>query len=169
MGWDAMNFIRQFTSLTAAALLGGCVAQAETVEDPLLWGRVDCQRLAENPALQQDFDQAKTICLSRAQAASVAGTANMPGGYGIGSAMVAGMNKGIASNQIATATVNGCMGEMGYLFKTRSEHLAICEAITEQRQRVAAATAPVAVKKRTAGPAKLPVQPPPSTAPVEMQ
>jgi hypothetical protein len=162
----AMIFIRQFTSLSVAALLAGCVAQAETVaEDPLLWGRVDCQRLAENPALQQDFDQAKTICLSRAQAASVAGTANMPGGYGIGGAMVAGMNKGVASNQIATATVNGCMGEMGYLFKTRSEHLAICEAITEQRQRVAAATAPVAVKKR----AKLPVQPPLSTAPVETQ
>jgi hypothetical protein len=139
------------------AALGGCVAQAETVpEDPPVWGRVDCQRLADNPTLQLEFEQAKTICLSRAQAASVAGTASMPEGHGLGGAVVAGINQGAAANQISTATAVGCMGEMGYLRKTKSEHLAICEAIKEQRERIAAAAPPQAGKKHAATPTSSP-------------
>jgi hypothetical protein len=138
------------------AALGGCVAQAETVpEDPPLWGRVDCQRLTDNPTLQLEFEQAKTICLSRAQAASVAGTANMPEGRGLGGSIVAGINQGAAANQISTATSTGCMGEMGYLMKTRSEHLAMCAAIKEQRERIAAAASPQTSKKRAAQPPSL--------------
>jgi hypothetical protein len=133
--------MKNIFALSATLLLAGCVAQAETVpEDPPLWGRVDCQRLADNPTLQLEFEQAKTICLSRAQAASVAGTANMPEGHGLGGAMVAGINQGAAANQISTATATGCMGEMGYLMKTKSEHLAMCAAIKEQRERIAAAS-----------------------------
>lgn len=142
--------------LTAAALLGGCVAQAESVpEDPLVWGRVDCQLLSGNAILQADFEQARTICVSRGQAASVATTANMPNGYGMGGAMVAGMNKGIAGSQVSAATVGGCMGEMGYLQKPKSQHVAMCEAIAEQkRQMTLAAAAPPVAKRRA--PAKLP-------------
>jgi hypothetical protein len=55
--------MRILGNVAICAALGGCVAQAETVpEDPLVWGRVDCQRLANNPALQLEFEQAKTIC-----------------------------------------------------------------------------------------------------------
>lgn len=140
---------RSFGALGAMFLLAGCVAQANTVpEDPPVWGRVDCQRLADNAALQIDFEQAKTICLSRGQAASVAVTANMPNGYGLGGAMVAGINKGITGNQVGTATINGCMGEMGYLFKTATEHVAMCEAVEAQRKRQIIATQPPVAKKR---------------------
>jgi hypothetical protein len=162
--------MKNIFALSATLLLAGCVAQAETVpEDPPLWGRVDCQRLADNPTLQLEFEQAKTICLSRAQAASVAGTANMPEGHGLGGAMVAGINQGAAANQISTATATGCMGEMGYLMKTKSEHLAMCAAIKEQRERIAAAAPAPTSKKHTAKPPSLSAvvnSPPPSpTAP----
>ncbi|QPF83937.1 hypothetical protein IC762_30490 [Bradyrhizobium genosp. L] len=141
-------------ALGGALLLAGCVAQAETVpEDPLVWGRVDCQRLADNPVLQVDFEQARTICSSRGQAASIATTANMPDGHGLAGALVAGMNKGVVGSQIGNATVAGCMGEMGYLMKTRSEHLAMCEAVLEHRKRTA--SVPAAPKSTKPAP-KLP-------------
>ena len=137
------------------AVLGGCVAQAETVpEDPPVWGRVDCQRLADNPALQVQFEQDKTICISRAQAAAAAGTANMPDGHGLGGAIVAGINHAETRNQISLATIVGCMGEAGYLFKTKSEHLAMCAAINEQK-RMAAATPAQPSKKRPGKPVSL--------------
>jgi len=146
--------MRVFGIAAICAALGGCVAQAETVpEDPPLWGRVDCQRLADNPTLQLEFEQAKTICLSRAQAASVAGTANMPEGHGLGGSIVAGINQGAAANQISTATATGCMGEKGYLMKTKDEHLSMCAAIKEQQQRIA--TASPTGKKHAAKPPSL--------------
>ena len=132
--------MKNILALSAALLLAGCVAQAETVpEDPQVWGRVDCQRLADNLALQVKFEQDRTICASHAQADGVAGTANMPDGHGLGGAIVAGINHSETRNQISTATMVGCMGEAGYLFKTKSEHLAMCAAIKEQKQREASA------------------------------
>lgn len=159
--------INSFAAIAAAAFLGGCVAQADTVaEDPLVWGRVDCQLIAGNAMLQADFEQARTICVARGQAASVATTANMPNGYGMGGAMVAGMNKGIAGSQVTIATVGGCMGEMGYLQKPKSQHVAMCEAIADQKQRMAAAAAPSpAVKKRAAPVAKPQALTPPADTP----
>lgn len=134
--------ISSLLPLGLSILLAGCVAQAsqQNVEDPPLWGRVDCQRLADRPDLEIEFEQAKTICLSRGQAAAVAGTAAIPVGRGLGGAMASGIERGITANQIGTATINGCMGEMGYLFKPKSEHLAMCEAVKE-RQRLADAAA----------------------------
>jgi hypothetical protein len=148
--------MRNLGIVALCVALGGCVAQAETVpEDPLVWGRVDCQRLADNPALQVEFEQAKTICLSRGQAAAAAGTANMPGGRGLGGAIVAGINQSATANQIGTATITGCMGEMGYLFKTKSEHIAMCDAIKEQKQRTASAAPTPKSQKRAAKPPSL--------------
>ncbi len=121
--------------LAAAALLGGCVAQANTTaEDAPVWGRMDCQRATGNAVVQAEADQARQICTSRAEAAAVAGTANMPGGRGIGGAMVAGINQGITSGQIRVATAASCMGEMGYILKTRAQHLAMCDAIADQQR-----------------------------------
>jgi hypothetical protein len=74
----------------------------------------------------------------------------MPEGHGLGGAVVAGINQGAAANQISTATAVGCMGEMGYLRKAKSEHLAICEAIKDQQQRVASAAPPQTGKKHPA-------------------
>lgn len=122
-------------ALAAAALLGGCMAQANTTaEDAPVWGRMDCQRAAGNAAVQAEADHARQICTSRAEAVAVAGTANMPGGRGIGGAMVAGMTSG----QIRVATAASCMGELGYILKTRTEHIAMCESIADQQRQRAA-------------------------------
>ena len=108
-------------ALGSALLLVGCVPQAETAPaEPMVGGRVDCQRLADNPAIQVEFEQAKATCVSRAAGGS-----------------------GATANQIGTSAISGCMGEMGYLFKTKSEHNARCDAIKEQKQR-AASVAPAA-------------------------
>lgn len=122
-------------ALAAALLVAGCAARAnmENEADPTLWSRVDCQRISANPSLMQEFEQAKAICLPRGQAAATAGTANMPGGYGLGGAIAAGINQGITANQIGTATITSCMGENGYLLKRKSEQDAMCEAIADQR------------------------------------
>jgi hypothetical protein len=141
--------------------LGGCVTQAETVpDDPMIFGRADCQRAEGNPVIQQDAEQVKQICLGRAQAAAVAGTANMPAGYGLGGAIAAGIAQGAAANQITSATVNSCMAEHGWLFKRKSEHIAMCDAIREQ-QRVAAleAAKPPTKRRSTARPASVQVPP----------
>jgi hypothetical protein len=156
--------MRNLGIVALCAALGGCVANASQTppEEPLVWGRVDCVRLADNPMAQQEFEQAKAICLSRGQAAAVAGTAGMPGGRGLGGAIIAGANQGAAANQIGTATISSCMGEQGYLFKTKTDHLAMCEAIREQKERIALATAP---QKRAIKPASRPPAAAPAVTP----
>lgn len=64
--------------------------------------------------------------------------------------MIAGANHAATANQIGTATITGCMGEMGYLFKTKSEHLAMCDAIAEQRRRQASAVPATKSARRAA-------------------
>jgi hypothetical protein len=115
--------------LAALAVLSGCAHSQQENPDPELWGRVDCQRFADNPALEVEFDLAKTVCGHRAEAAALAGTSGMPMGHGIAGAIAAGIAQGITAAQIKTATVQSCMAERGYLLKRRSEHLAICARI----------------------------------------
>lgn len=139
------------------AVLGGCVTQAETVpEDPMIFGRADCQRMEGNPVIQQDAELSKQICVGRAQAAAIAGTSNMPGGHGLGGAIAAGIAQGAAASQISSATVTSCMAEHGWLFKRKSEHVAMCDAIREQ-QRMAALEAPKPATKRKRPPVTKPV------------
>jgi hypothetical protein len=95
----------------------------------MIWGRIDCVRIADHPEMQVQFDQARLVCVNRAQAASVAGTANMPTGNGIGGAIASGIVQGITANQIATSTANGCMAEYGFMLAHRSEHAARCAAL----------------------------------------
>jgi hypothetical protein len=116
----------------AGAVLVAC-AQEVPPEEQKVFGRTDCQRSAGNPAIEQEFERAKTVCMNRAQAAAVSGTTAMPYRPGLGGAIVAGIEQGMAQNQIGGATVMGCMAEHGYLLRTRTEHLSVCEAITAQR------------------------------------
>jgi hypothetical protein len=88
--------------LAIALMLGSCAVSAPVTDDPPVWGRIDCQRGEGNPAAQAEFDQAKTLCLSRGEsAAAVAGAAGP----------------------------NACMSEQGYILRTRSEHKAACEVV----------------------------------------
>ncbi len=125
------------------AVLSGCQTTEQQAEDPLQWGRFDCKRLADGPQIAVEFDQAKAVCLNRAQAAGIAGTAAMPTGYGLGGAMVSGINRGITSSQIQDATIKSCMAERGYLLAKMSEHEARCP-----RSAPVAIPAPVAPKRK---------------------
>jgi hypothetical protein len=72
----------QTSAVTISLVLGGCSVNTNSRigDDPLIWGRVDCQRGEGNSELQKQFDYAKTTCLARGEsAAAVAGTAgNIP-------------------------------------------------------------------------------------------
>jgi hypothetical protein len=76
------------------------------------------------------FEQAKLICVNRAEAAGVAGTASMPNGYGLGGAVAAGISQGIAASQIQVATAKSCMAEYGYALQRASEFEARCPVMT---------------------------------------
>lgn len=121
-----MRHANQASALCVALLLGGCAA--EPPPDPEVWGRVDCQRTADSPILQQEFEQARTICNAGAQAAGLSGTAGMPG-YGLAGAI----SQGITAGQISRNTGIACMGDRGWLLRPRSAHLAACEAIEAQK------------------------------------
>jgi len=95
--------------LAVAMILGSCAVNTNSrvsEDDPLIWGRVDCQRGEGNAELQKEFEDAKAICVARGEtAAAMAGTAgNSP-----------------------------CMSEQGYVLRTRAEHVAACQAIQEQK------------------------------------
>ena len=70
-------------------------------------------RVAGNPELQADFEDAKATCLARGETATaVAGAAgNSP-----------------------------CMNEQGYVLRTRTEHAAACQGIQEQKSKPATMT-----------------------------
>lgn len=151
----------------AILLLAGCATNnTAAVEDPVGWGRVDCQRGDGNPVLEGQFEQAKAICLGRAQAAGLAGTAGMPaGGRNLGDAIGNGIVAGVTQARISDATASSCMAEQGYLMKTRSAFEASCQPIWDQQLQAAKAATkshPPAKKQAVAtGTAKPAAQPVP--------
>ena len=114
------------SALLASAALCGCQTAQQQAEDPIAWSRLDCKRLADGPEMVPQFEQAKLICVNRAEVAGVAGTAGMPVGHGVGGAIAAGISQGIASAQIQTATAKSCMAEYGYMLQRNSEFEARC-------------------------------------------
>jgi hypothetical protein len=82
--------------------LMGCAVRvnAPAIEDKPIWGRIDCQRGEGNPALQQEFEQAKLTCVARGESTSAVD---------------------------GTAGDNRCMNEQGYILRTRNEHIAACQ------------------------------------------
>ena len=100
------------SALLASAALCGCQTAQQQAEDPIAWSRLDCKRLADGPEMVPQFEQAKLICVNRAEAAGVAGTAGMPVGHGVGGAIAAGISQGIASAQIQTATAKSAWPSM---------------------------------------------------------
>jgi hypothetical protein len=155
---------QSFAALGVAFFLAGCAAQANTApEDPVVWGRVDCVRAQENPMAEQEFEQAKAICVNRAQAAGIASTAGMPVGRGIGGAIASGISAGITQSQVSTATASSCMAEVGYIQRPQSAHQDACSAVYAQRERLAADAA--LAQRKSTRPAKRPVRTAPPLAP----
>ena len=130
--------MRAVWALLVLAIFGGCVKEVPP-EEQKVFGRVDCQRAEGNPIVQQQFEQARAICLGRAEAAAVAGTSAMPTGHGLAGAISSGIQQGMAQRQIGESTAISCMAEQGYIQRTRAEHEAACAAIQAQQQQIAAA------------------------------
>jgi hypothetical protein len=139
--------MRALWALFALAVVGGCVKEVPP-EEQKVFGRLDCQRAEGNPMVQQQFEQARTICLGRAQAAAIAGTAAMPTGHGLGGAIASGIQQGMAQREIGENTAISCMAEQGYIQRTRAEHEAACAAIQAQQQQMAAAAQAPLVKRK---------------------
>lgn len=111
----------------AALALTGCQT-AQEQQDPPVWGRFDCRRAATDPEVVTLFEQARAVCMNRAQAAAVAGTTAIPTGHGIGGAIASGIERGMAQNEIGTSTAISCMAEYGWLRARQHEHAARCPA-----------------------------------------
>jgi hypothetical protein len=95
-------FNRLWAVVLVALGLMGCAARVNepAIEDKPIWGRIDCQRGEGNPALQQEFEQAKLTCIARGESASAVDGA---------------------------AGDNRCMNEQGYILRTKNEHIAACQ------------------------------------------
>jgi hypothetical protein len=118
-------------ALSLAVLTSACQTPAQetaAVDDPTVWGRFDCQRTSSSPELAADFERAKLVCIGRADAAAIAGTAGIRPGYSTASAIVAGIESGQKRDQISMATGTSCMAEYGYRMSKRSELEALCPA-----------------------------------------
>lgn len=129
--------------IAVSILLSACNGSQQSTQEASIFGRVDCKRLADYPELEIEFEQAKAVCLPRAQAAAVAGTTAIPVGNGLGGAIASGIERGMAQREIGTSTTVSCMAERGYLYKPMSQHLAMCES--------QAALKKAAVKRRASG------------------
>jgi hypothetical protein len=96
--------------LAVAVVLEGCTIDLDTRtagNDPLIWGRIDCQRGEGDPELQKQFNDAKATCLARGETED----------------MVAGNTGG-----------SPCMTERGYVLRTRAQHETACQGIQQQNR-----------------------------------
>lgn len=128
--------MRSKLALAAAAFIAiaGCTTSgAPPTTEPKVFGRVDCQRMSGNPALENQYAQAGAICSNRAKAAAVAGTTAIQVGQG-GGAIASGIQRGMAQSEIADSTALSCMAEQGYLYSTMAEHDARCTALAAAKQ-----------------------------------
>ena len=91
----------------------------------MVWGSIANVHLS-TPGHRSQSERAKLICVGKADAAAVAGTANIRPGYGLGGAIASGIETGVKQTQIKDATASSCMAEQGYQFKKRSEFEALC-------------------------------------------
>lgn len=118
-------FMKRYVALAFSTILLGCQTTQDQT-DPMLWGRVDCKRSGD-PKVAIQFEQDKAICSGRAQASAIAGSAPMPA-FGLAGALA----RGIAHDNISNATTTSCMAERGYLWKRKSEHDALCSAVSRR-------------------------------------
>jgi hypothetical protein len=97
----------QISVLAVTVVLEGCTVGLDSRtagNDPLIWGRIDCQRGEGNPELQKQFNDAKATCLARGETEDV-----VAGNAGGGS----------------------CMTEQGYVLRTRAQHEAACQSVEQ--------------------------------------
>jgi hypothetical protein len=89
-------------AILGALFLTACAGSQTGGDDPMLWGRIDCQRSAGNPALMADSEKARLTCEGRAQAAGASGNRN------------------------ETPAMKACVLDAGYQLQRRSEFEGNC-------------------------------------------
>lgn len=102
--------------LAAAMVLSGCVTSPRP--EPKVWVRTDGQKGSENPALAQQFEIDKAVCLGDTQK-SAAGMA--PIYYqGLAGAIQADRIEGQRSEALEQV-MQGCMAGKGYVYVAQSK------------------------------------------------
>ena len=94
-----------------AALILVTLSGCATVPPPLqmIWMRTDGQQGAGNPAMVQQFEVAKTVCVGEMQKANMSGVTLSADTF---DAMVGQINR----NAAAMDVLKGCMATQGYVF-----------------------------------------------------
>lgn len=116
--------------LVSSVLLAGCAAPPP----PKVWVRTDGQSTKENPALMQQFELDKTICLGEAQKANLSAGTNYYGGF-------AGVAEQMRRNEATVSVAQGCMAQRGYALVEQDRALEVSAsfAATEAQRKKAAA------------------------------
>jgi len=127
--------MRRLALLASLSIMMGCQTNPQQTEDPPIWGRFDCQRQADNPALMSEFEQARIICTGRAEAQARAAAASVAPGYGMGGAIAAGFERSVVAQQVGVPAVMSCMAERGYTRAPRAAHEARCAAVPSTPRR----------------------------------
>lgn len=108
-----------------AVAVTGCATAPPPVQK--VWVRTDGQRSADNPALKQEFELAKTACFGQANAAGLSGTQLCRGP----------VDCSIQADQRTSAQISvleGCMADRGYTWVREDQ----AEAVAEQNRAIAA-------------------------------
>src|SRR5262245_32514151 len=92
-------------AILTALVLTACAGSPTGDGDPMLWGRLDCQRTAGNPALMAESEKTRLTCEARAKTASASSA------YG---------------NPNEAPAMKACMLDAGYQLQRRSEFEANC-------------------------------------------
>lgn len=115
--------MRAFATLAAiaAVTLAGCAGQQD-LNDPLGWGRIDCRRAVDDPALSTKFEQDKLVCAAKAEATAEVSRSQ----YGYQPSLVGALSAGVQADRVGAAAARACMAEAGYVYIARSAHEARC-------------------------------------------
>lgn len=125
---------------TLAAVMSALTGCATRPEVQKIWIRTDGQRGADNPALTQQFELAKTACLGTANAAGLSGTQLC---RGIADCAIQADQRTAAQ----VSVMEGCMADRGYMLVPADQ----AEAVATQNRAIATGKpAPVSLRPATA-------------------
>jgi hypothetical protein len=127
--------LRSFASIVVAAnLLAGCAKPPP----PPVWMRTDGRIISGDPALTQQFQIDRTICLGDREKADLSGVTISQGGW-------AGVAASINRSNAANAVFSGCMAQKGYVQLAADQAAAVHDQLAStiaQRQAIAAQQPP---------------------------
>lgn len=104
----------------AGLIVAGCQTAQKADQPELLWARADCRQLTTNEMVTH-LEVSKTICQSRATAASVSAVTGAQA-----NSMHGAFRLGVNQKIIELSTMDACMAERGYLIRSARVHEKRC-------------------------------------------